>query len=79
MNRTEIIHETATKLRHNLEALESLRIILSEKYQKGEQNTGTYRLFKRQYEKAERNADNLRHKLGELNARLTNDFKLEIY
>ena len=79
MNRSEQIQTTAAQLKHNIEARESLRTILSQKYDKGEKDSTTYKLLSKQFDRADNNVERLRYDLGELNARLTPNFVLEIY
>lgn len=78
MNRTEKIQSIAARLKHNIEAKESIRKILSGKYDKGEQNSLSYKIYSEKFDKADNNVNNLRHELGELDARLTPSGSIEI-
>ena len=79
MNRQSKIESIAVKLKHNIEVRESLREILSEKFNKGEQNSTAYKKYQSQFDRADRNEMNLRWELGEMDARLTKAGVLEIY
>lgn len=79
MNRTEQIESIAAKLKHNIEAMEAYGSIGTEKFNKGETGTISYKLIMERYYRASNNVQDLRYDLGELNARLTPDGILEIY
>lgn len=73
------IESIAARLKHNTDAMEAYRIILSEMYRKGEQNKIGYKRYSELYERAEKNVNRYRYELGELNARLNKSGELEIY
>lgn len=69
----------AAIIQHNKDAREALRLILSEKYKKGDTASPGYKSAKDMFEAAERNIDKYTWLLGELNARVLQDGTLEIY
>ena len=80
MNRNDKIQSIAAKLKHNIEAMESMRPILAEKYNKGEKESIGYKALSKNFDRAENNKHRLMHELGELDARFnTTTGEVEIY
>jgi len=79
MEQNEKIKSIASKLIHNIEVKEDLRIKLSEMFERSEQHTEAYKKLNKQFERSENNEHNLRYDLGELNARLNRNNEIEIY
>ena len=80
MEQNKKIKSIASKLIHNIEVAESLKVILSDKFNKRETKTTQYKNYTKQLERAENNIHELRYDLGELNARLnTKTGEVEIY
>lgn len=79
MNSTEQVQTIAAKLKHNKEAREAYRIILSAKFDKGEQESTTYKQMQKLYDRADSNVHNLTYDLGELDARMLPNGNVEIY
>lgn len=79
MEQNEKIKSIASKLIHNIEVAESLKVILSDKFNKRETKTTQYKNYTKQLERAENNIHELRYDLGELNARLNRNNEIEIY
>ena len=64
---------------HNKEVREAYREILSEKFNKGETESTTYKHIQKLFERADNNVQNLTFELGELNARMLPNGEVEIY
>ncbi len=79
MEQNKKIKSIASKLIHNIEVAESLKVILSDKFNKRETKTTQYKNYTKQLERAENNIHELRYDLGELNARLNRNNEIEIY
>lgn len=74
------IKQIATRLRHNIEAMELYGKKVSEMYSKGQNNTSEYNKMIDMYNKARGKVQDLTYDLGELNARLnTKTGEVEIY
>ena len=79
MEQNKKIKSIASKLIHNIEVAESLKVILSDKFNKRETKTTQYKNYTKQLERAENNIHELRYDLGELNARLNRNNEIKIY
>ena len=79
MEQNKKIKSIASKLIQNIEVAESLKVILSDKFNKRETKTTQYKNYTKQLERAENNIHELRYDLGELNARLNRNNEIEIY
>lgn len=79
MEQNKKIKSIASKLIHNIEVAESLKVILSDKFNKRETKTTQYKNYTKQLERAENNIHELRYDLGELNARMNQNGEVEIY
>jgi hypothetical protein len=79
MEQNKKIKSIASKLIHNIEVKEDLRVKLSEMFERNEQHTEAYKKLNKQFERSENNEHNLRYDLGELNARLNRNNEIEIY
>jgi hypothetical protein len=79
MNRSKQIQTIAARLKHNKEAQEAYRVILSEKYNKGETQSTTYKQIQKLYDRAENNVHHLTIDLSLLDARMNRAGEVEIY
>lgn len=79
MNRIKKIKEIAARLTHNKEAKEAYREILSEKFNKCETESTTYKQFEKLFNRADDKVQMLTFDLGELDARMLPTGEVEIY